>query len=137
MVDEFSKEDPHVGPAHLPGADEGVSITIDDHGHVRAVDVTVPGTGEGSEPLHWPPPSPDQSGRDPGWMPHPADPDGASAPFPDIYPPIPGWVKNEFDGKWYPPIVPGSPGSALFDPNADATVLDVPADPTPPPPDDQ
>ncbi len=127
MGDDFSRDDPHVGPAHLPGADAGASVTIDDHGHVRGVDVTVPGTAESSDPLHWEPGGHDPIGRDPGWMPHPADPD-ASQPPPDIYPPLPGWVKNEFDGKWYPPITPGSPGSALFDPNADAAVLGVPPD---------
>jgi hypothetical protein len=132
MGDDFDRDDPHVGPAHLPGADAGGSVTIDDQGHIRAVDVTVPGTGEGSAALHWEPGSGDSSGRDPGWMPHPHDPDaGQAPPLPDIYPPIPGWVKNEFDGKWYPPVTPGSPGSALFDPNAEATVLDVPADPAP------
>ena len=46
MGDDFSRDDPHVGPAHLPGADAGASVTIDDHGHVRGVDVTVPGTAE-------------------------------------------------------------------------------------------
>jgi hypothetical protein len=126
MGDDFSRDDPHVGPYHLPGADAGASITVDDQGHVRGVDVTVPGTGEGSDPLHWEPGGHDHDSRDPGWMPHVAEPD--PTPLPDLYPPLPGWVKNPIDGKWYPPIAPGTPGSALFDPNADATVIPMPPD---------
>ena len=101
MGDDFSRDDPHVGPEHLPGADVGASLTIDDQGHVRAVDVTVP-AGEGSDPLHWEPGGHDAGSTDPGWMPHVHDP-AADVPLPDINPPLPGWTKNPFDGKWYPP----------------------------------
>ncbi len=88
MSDPFG-DDPQVGPDHLPGADVGASVTFDDQGHLRAIDVQVPGTAEGSDPLHWEPSAPDPSPAGPGWMPNAPDP---NAPV-DIMslPARPGW----------------------------------------------
>ncbi len=89
MSDPF-EHDPHVGPGDLPGPDVGASVTFDSDGHLRAIDVDVPGAAEGSDPLHWEPgggssPAP----ADPGWMPNAQ---GNDQPVGIMsLPPRPGW----------------------------------------------
>ena len=98
MGDDFDRDDPHVGPDHLPGPDVGGSLTFDFDGHLRSVDIDVPGTAEGSDPAHI------EFGGDPaaappgiGWMPHVPDPNGPVVdPF--TLPPRPGWHRDPITG---------------------------------------
>lgn len=98
MGDDFSRDDPSIGPDHLPGPDVGASLTFDFDGHLRSLDIDVPGTAEGSDPAHI-----DFGGGDPatppgiGWMPHVADPNAPSLdPF--SLPPPPGWHRDPITG---------------------------------------
>ena len=104
MGDDFSRDDPNVGPDHLPGPDFGGSITFDSDGHVRSVDIDVPGTAEGSDPAHI-----DFGGGDPssppgvGWMPHVSDPNSPNFD-PLSVPPPPGWHRDPITGVEYPDL---------------------------------
>jgi hypothetical protein len=97
MGDDFDRDDPHIGPDHLPGPDVGGSLTFDFDGHLQSIDIDVPGTAEGSDPAHI------EFGGDPatppgiGWMPHVPD---ANAPVVDPFslPPRPGWHRDPITG---------------------------------------
>lgn len=118
MSDDPFQDDPNVGPAHLPGPDVGASVTIDDEGHVRAVDVDVPGTADGSDPLHWEPGGGSTPPADPGWMPNQADP---NAPV-DIMtlPPRPGWHFDPITHIEMPDLPAGGDAPAGDVPASDA-----------------
>ena len=114
MGDDFDRDDPHVGPDHLPGPDVGATFTFDFDGHLRSVDVDVPGTAEGSDPAHI------ELGGDAatppgiGWMPTVPDP---TAPVVDglTLPPPPGWHRDPITGVEFLdlPNPPPDPGPGL------------------------
>jgi len=97
MGDDFDRDDPTIGPDHLPGPDVGASLTFDFDGNLRSIDVDVPGTAEGSDPAHIDLGGEATSPRDPGWMPSVADPSG---PIVDPFslPPPPGWHRDPVTG---------------------------------------
>ena len=134
MGDDFDRDDPHVGPDHLPGPDVGATFTFDFDGHPQSVDVDVPGTAEGSDPAHIDFGGGDRTTPpDPGWMPTIPDP-GAATFDPLSVPPPPGWHRDPITGvefldqpapppdAWAAPADQGPGDFPLPDPDPDQAV---------------
>jgi hypothetical protein len=103
MGDDFSRDDPHIGPAHLPGPDVGATFTFDFDGNLRSVDVDVPGTAEGSDPAHVEFGGDSATPPGVGWMPNVPDP---NAPVVDglTLPPPEGWHRDPITGVLSPDL---------------------------------
>jgi len=92
-----------MGDDDIPGSrpdmaqpDIGGSVTIDSSGHLRSIDINVPGTADGSDPAHI-----DFGGGShsdpagPGWMPNFSDP---NEPQYNPLPVRPGWHRDPVTG---------------------------------------
>lgn len=104
MGDDFTRDDPGVGPDQLPGPDVGATFTFDFEGNPRSVDIDVPGTAEGSDPARIEFGGGDQA-TPPGigWMPTVPDP---NAPVVDglTLPPPEGWHRDPITGVLSPDL---------------------------------